>query len=163
MGHFANRARKAALPAALVLVALIVAALPVSIASAAAVKPKKGNYSGNTKTEDVIASVRAISFTVRGNTILLTQEPVLRRGFCLSPPVFLLTDKSVSATISRKGRFSYARTVAGSKFDEIKGSFVSPTRIEGEVTDNFAANGELCSAGAKTVKFTATPGTSSMS
>jgi hypothetical protein len=166
MGNFTNHARKATLPAvfsaALVLAAMIVSIASASIASAAAVKPKKGGYTGNVKTEDVVSSVRVISFTVRGKTILLTQEPVLRRGFCLSAPTFLLNEKSVSATINSKGKFSYARTVSGG-VDEIRGAFVSPTRIEGTVTDNFAANGDLCSKGAKTVEFTAAPGTSSTS
>ncbi|MGZ5375591.1 MAG: hypothetical protein ACXWEF_03970 [Solirubrobacterales bacterium] len=162
MGNFANRARKGALPAALVLVALIVSAGPASIASAAAVKPKKGDYTGKTKTEDVIESVRVISFSVRGRTIKLTEEPVLRRHDCLSPPVFLLDQDSVSAEISPSGEFSFERTVFGSRIDKIKGRFVSRNRIEGKVTDNFPAQ-YLCKEGKKTVEFTAKPGTSSTS
>jgi hypothetical protein len=158
MWDFASCARRTSLPAALVLAALIAAGAPASIAGAAAVKPKKGTYVGKTKTEDIIDSARAIGFTVRGSKILLTEEPVVRRHDCLSPPGFLLVQDSVSTKIHPSGRFTFIRTVFGTKVDKVEGRFTSRDRIEGKVTDHFPAQ-YLCKEGKKTVEFTATPGT----
>ena len=146
---------------ALVLVALTACGAAVSAASGATFKPQGGDYSGQTKADDLIPSARTISFTVKvkRRTILLTNEPIVRRDDCLSPPAFLLGQDSVSTTLSRSGEFTFRRPTFSLKVDKIAGSFVQPDRIEGKATYNFQAQ-DLCTAGKKTVNFTAKPGSS---
>jgi hypothetical protein len=92
-------ARTASRSAALPLAATILAAVLLTGAASsfgaiepredAAVQPRKGTYKGKTSQVSVEPAFRRITFKVKGRRITLTTEPVIRRGFCLSPPVFV--------------------------------------------------------------------------
>ncbi len=125
---------------------------------AAAVQPRKGAYKGKTTQASVEAPFRQIAFRVKGKRITLTTEPVIRHGFCLSPPVFVEEGAPpVTKKISASGSFSFERTFEGSRFNRIKGTFVDDRTIEGRARYFFpdSASGQ-CVAGKETPAFTAT-------
>jgi hypothetical protein len=123
----------------------------------AAVQPRKGTFKGKTSQVSVAGSHRRIAFKVRGRRITLTTEPVVRNGFCLSPPVFVEEGgPAVTKKISRNGSFSFERTFEGSKTNRIRGTFVDEGTIEGTIRYFFpqSASGQ-CAAGRVTPTFTA--------
>jgi hypothetical protein len=124
---------------------------------AAAVQPRKGTYKGRTSQVSVQGSFRQIRFKVKGNLIKLVTEPVVRHGFCLSPPVFIEEGgPAVTKKISANGSFSFERTFEGSRFNRIRGTFVDEKTIEGTIRYYFpdSASGQ-CVAGKETPRFTA--------
>jgi hypothetical protein len=155
------------LPAAVFAVAMMVAVSLTALAGPsfgetpvrdAAVQPRKGAYKGKTAQVSVEAPFRQIAFKVKGKRITLTVEPVIRHGFCLSPPVFVEEGAPpVTKKISRNGSFSFERTFEGSRMNRIKGTFVDEKTIEGKVRYFFpdSASGQ-CVAGKETPRFTAT-------
>jgi hypothetical protein len=123
----------------------------------AAVQPKGGKYEGKTSQSSVEGSFRKIAFKVKGRRITLTTEPVIRHGFCLSPPVFVEEGAPpVRKKISGNGTFSFERTFEGSRINRIKGTFVDENTIEGTIRYFFpdSASGQ-CTAGKETRRFTA--------
>lgn len=125
--------------------------------ASAPVTPQKGTYRGKTAQRSVQSSARTIELKVnrKHTRIELTLEPVVARGFCIAPPVFVV-DGDVPSTRLRRGRFTFERTFVGSRVDRISGRFVAPGEIEGEATYNFAgSDAGLCSAGATSVRFSA--------
>jgi hypothetical protein len=123
----------------------------------AAVQPKGGKYNGKTAQASVEAPFRKIAFRVKGRRITLTTEPVIRHGFCLSPPVFIEEGAPpVTKRISANGTFSFERTFEGSRFNRIRGRFVDEKTIEGTVRMYFpdSASGQ-CVAGKETPSFRA--------
>jgi hypothetical protein len=124
---------------------------------AASVQPRKGTYKGKTSQASVEAPFRQIAFKVKGKRITLTVEPVIRHGFCVSPPVFVEEGAPpVTKKISRNGSFSFERTFEGSNINRIKGTFVDDRTIEGTARYFFpdSASGQ-CVAGKETPRFTA--------
>jgi hypothetical protein len=127
------------------------------VRDAAAVQPRKGTYKGKTSQVAVEGAFRKIAFKVNGRRITLTTEPVIRHGFCLSPPVFIEEGAPpVTKKISRNGSFSFERTFEGSRFNRIKGTFVDDRTIEGTIRYYFpdSASGQ-CVAGKVTPTFEA--------
>jgi hypothetical protein len=123
------------------------------------IKPKKGEYKGNTSQERVVKSARTIVLKVSGkkNKISLTQEPAVARNQCIAAPVFLLDVDRVTTKLGKGGKFKFTRTFIGSKIDRISGRFVSQDTIEGEALYNFReSDSGLCGAGSTKVKFDAT-------
>jgi hypothetical protein len=123
----------------------------------AAVQPRKGTYKGKTSQASVEAPFRQIAFKVKGKRITLTVEPVIRHGFCLSPPVFVEEGAPpVTKKISGNGSFSFDRTFEGSRINRIRGTFVDDRTIEGAARYFFpdSASGQ-CAAGKETPRFTA--------
>jgi hypothetical protein len=121
---------------------LLLAPLTVWGAAAAigapAVDPKDGKYKGATQQETVVKSERNIQFKVKGRRIILTKEPAVALGSCVTPPTFLPEPgDTVRSKISGRGTFSFTHTFLGSRFDKIEGRFVSDSRIEGEVLYHF--------------------------
>ena len=124
----------------------------------AAVQPKNGKYKGKTSQSSVDGAFRKIAFKVKGRRITLTTEPVIRHGYCLSPPVFIEEGGSaVTKKVSANGTFSFERTFEGSKINRIKGRFVDEKTIEGTARYFFpdSASGQ-CVAGKQTPTFKAT-------
>ena len=137
--------------------AAIALTLPVAGAGAAPIEPQKGTYRGNTKQKSVLKSARVIELKVnrKHTRITLTREPAVARNFCISPPVFLLDETTVTAKLKR-GRFAFVRTFFGSKMNRIRGRFVAPDTIEGEAIYHFQdSDAGLCSEGKTKVRFTA--------
>jgi hypothetical protein len=125
--------------------------------SSASVQPRKGTYKGKTSQTSVEAAFRKIEFKVKGRRITLITEPVIRHGFCLSPPVFVEKGAPpVRKKISRNGSFTFERTFEGSRFNRIKGRFVDEKTIEGTARYYFldSASGQ-CVAGKVTPTFRA--------
>jgi hypothetical protein len=121
------------------------------------VQPRKGTFKGKTSQVSVEGPFRQIAFRVKGRMITLTIEPVVRHGFCVSPPVFVEEGgPAVTKKISRKGSFSFERTFEGSRINRITGTFVDDGRIEGTIRYFFpdSASGQ-CAAGKETPTFTA--------
>jgi len=146
-----------ALPIAGLLAALALLLIPAG-AGAAPIEPKKGTYRGKTKQERVADSARRIELKLNAKKtrITLTAEPAVARNFCISPPVFLLDQPSVTTKLKR-GRFGFSRTFVGSKINRIRGTFVTPEKIEGEAIYHFEdSDAGLCSAGRTKIRFTAT-------
>jgi hypothetical protein len=105
----------------------------------------------------VEAPFRQIALRVKGSRITLTTEPVIRHGFCVSPPVFVEEGAPpVTKKISRNGSFSFDRTFEGSRINRIKGTFIDERTIEGTIRYYFpdSASGE-CVAGKETPTFRA--------
>jgi hypothetical protein len=139
------------------LAAVAAPSLGVTPVRDAAVQPKGGKYKGKTSQASVDGAFRRIRFTVKGSRITLTTEPVIRHGFCLSPPVFIEQGAPpVRKRISANGTFSFERTFVGSRINRIKGTFVDERTIEGTVRMYFpdSPSGQ-CVAGKKTPRFTA--------
>jgi hypothetical protein len=121
------------------------------------VQPRKGTFKGKTSQVSVEGPFRQIAFRVKGRRITLTIEPVVRHGFCVSPPVFVEEGgPAVTKKISRNGSFSFERTFEGSRINRIRGTFVDDGRIEGTIRYFFpdSASGQ-CAAGKETPTFTA--------
>lgn len=124
----------------------------------AAVQPRNGKYKGKTSQSSVEGAFRKIAFKVKGKRITLTTEPVIRHGFCLSPPVFIEEGAPpVTKKISGNGSFAFDRTFEGSRINRIKGAFVDDKTIEGTARYFFpdSASGQ-CVAGKETPTFKAT-------
>jgi len=115
---------------------------------------KGGTYQGKTKQETVDTDFRKIEFKLnrKGKVILMT-EPVVRRDFCTSVPVFTLDGATPSKPLSGRGAFTFTNTFLGTRVDKIRGQFVSETRIEGFVVYNFQGESDLCTAGSVKVNF----------
>lgn len=109
---------------------------------------------GKTKQETVDVDFRKIEFRLskKGKVTLLT-EPVVRREFCTSVPVFTLDGATPSKPLSSRGAFTFTNTFLGTQVDKIKGQFVSDTRIEGFALYNFQGQSDLCSPGTARVNF----------
>jgi hypothetical protein len=125
---------------------------------AASVQPRKGTYKGKTSQASVEAPFRQIALRVKGKRITLITEPVVRHGFCLSPPVFVEEGApAVTKRISGNGTFAFERTFEGSRMNLIRGTFVDEKTIEGRIRYFFpdSASGQ-CVAGKETPRFTAT-------
>jgi hypothetical protein len=158
----AARARAAFAATTLAVVAAAILAGPslgaVEPRNDASVQPRKGTYKGKTSQVSVEAPFRQIAFKVKGKRITLTVEPVLRHGFCLSPPVFVEQGgPAVTKKISGNGSFAFERTFEGSRMNLIRGTFVDEKTIEGRIRYFFpdSASGQ-CVAGKETPRFTAT-------
>jgi hypothetical protein len=125
--------------------------------SAASVQPRKGTYKGKTSQTSVEARFRQIRLKVTGRRITLITEPVIRHGFCLSPPVFVEEgEPAVTKRISGNGSFAFERTFEGSRMNLIRGTFVDEKTIEGRIRYFFpdSASGQ-CLAGKETPTFRA--------
>lgn len=138
--------------ASAVLAALVTAGMGPGATAKVAVKG--GKYKGKTTQEAVAPAYRKLEFRVKKGKVTLLTEPVVAHGLCLSAAVFTLGGETPTAKLNGRGSFSFTRTFIGSKFDRIKGTFVSPKEVEGFAIYNFQAQ-DLCSAGATRVKFTA--------
>ncbi|MGH2983160.1 MAG: hypothetical protein ACRDK5_02710 [Solirubrobacterales bacterium] len=154
-------------PAALFLAVVVLAAASLTAAAVpsfgetpvpdAAVQPRGGKYKGKTSQASVEGAFRKIVFKVKGRRITLKTEPVIRHGFCLSPPVFVEEGAPpVTKKISRNGTFSFDRTFEGSRINRIRGTFVDDHTIEGTARYYFpdSASGQ-CVAGKETPSFRA--------
>jgi len=138
---------------------LLVAAMVVWGAAAAvgapAVDPRDGRYSGATQQEAVAKAERRLEFRVKGRKIILTREPLVALGSCVTPPTFLPEPGDTARSkISGRGTFSFTRTFVGSKIDRIKGRFTSETNIQGEVLYHFHPSA-TCSGGKTKTTFKA--------
>jgi hypothetical protein len=135
---------------------LVVAAM-LSLGPAAAdagVSYKKGQYNGKTTQSTVNSPFNQIRFAVKKGRIILTTEPTVARGLCVSFPVFTI-DGNPSHKISGRGTFNFTKTYMGNKFDKITGRFISTTEIEGFAIYHFPQQ-DLCSEGKTKVRYTAT-------
>jgi hypothetical protein len=122
---------------------------------APAVVPRDGKYSGVTQQQSVVKAERKLEFRVKGRRIILTREPLVARGSCVTPPTFLPEPGDTARSkISGRGTFSFAHTFVGSKIDRIKGRFTSESRIEGEVVYHFHPSA-TCSGGKTKTTFKA--------
>jgi hypothetical protein len=154
-----RRRRRVARPAVLagVLSASALVLVPAGTPAQKKSKPvfQPGTYKGKTVQENVGAGFRNVEFEVsRKGRVTLITEPVVRREFCTTAPVFTLEGETPTKPLSGRGAFSFTKTFEGTKIDRIKGKFVTPTRIEGTAVYNFQAS-DLCSEGATKVEFTA--------
>jgi hypothetical protein len=150
-GISAAARRRVVVSSVLIAAAVALAAGPRADAKLAV---KGGKYKGKTTQEAVAPAYRKIEFRVKKGKVTLLTEPVVARGLCLSTPVFTLGGETPKAKLNGKGAFSFTSTFIGSKFDRIKGKFVSEKDVEGFAIYNFQAQ-DLCSAGQTRVKFTA--------
>jgi hypothetical protein len=126
---------------------------PAQKRSAAVFKP--GTFTGKTRQESVALDFRNVQFKVsKKGRVTLIREPVVRRDFCTTVPVFTLDGAQPTKPLSRRGAFSFTSTFEGTKIDRIRGQFISPTRIEGTAVYNFQGS-DLCSPGATKVNFAA--------
>ena len=150
-----------ALPLAAAILALLLAWSPASAAAAKKGKPvtnfKSGTYKGKTVQESVAEDARRLELRVKKGKVTLLTEPVIRRNFCLSLPVFTLDGEQPSKPLSKRGAFTFTRTFLGTKIDKIKGRFVTEKKIEGTAVYNFDAT-DQCDAGVAKVKFTVSSG-----
>jgi hypothetical protein len=115
---------------------------------------KSGLYKGKTTQQAVTDSFRNIKFKVKKGKVILTDEPSVASGNCVSTPVFTQGGASVSTKLSRNRSFTFTRTFLGDKFDQIRGSFVSPDEIEGFAVYHFAPQ-DLCPGSRAKVNFSA--------
>ena len=116
---------------------------------------KPGTFIGKTKQETVDSDFRNLEFKVsKKGRVTLIKEPVVRRDFCTTVPVFTLDGAQPTKPLSRRGAFSFTSTFEGTKIDRIRGRFISTTRIEGTAVYNFQGS-DLCSPGATKVNFAA--------
>jgi hypothetical protein len=123
-------------------------------AADAGVTVKGGKYKGSTTQEAVTPAFRKIQFTVKKGKVILTTEPNVARGSCVSTPVFTLGGTTASKKLGSNGSFSFTHTFFGTKIDKIQGRFVSSNEVEGFAIYHFSAQ-DLCSAGKARVNFTA--------
>jgi hypothetical protein len=155
-----GRGRKRLLVAAWCL-ALALACVPAATAAEKKSKPvtsfRSGTYAGVTKQETVAKEFRSVEFTLsKKGRVTLTAEPVVRKEFCTSVPVFTLDDATPTKPLSRRGAFKFTSTFEGTRIDSIKGQFVSETRVEGFAVYNFQGQSDLCTPGSVKVAFAAT-------
>lgn len=144
------------LPFAAAALVLLLASSPALAASGKKDSGFKGGaYTGKTEQETVAAEARKLEFTIKKGKVKLITEPVVRRDFCLSPPVFTLEGATPKKPLSSRGAFSFTHTFLGTKIDKISGRFVSPNQIEGFAVYNFQGS-DLCSPGSAKVAFKAT-------
>jgi hypothetical protein len=115
---------------------------------------KTGQYKGSTTQQAVSAAFKKIRFTVKKGKVILTTEPTVARGLCLSAPVFTLGGTTASKKLGGDRAFTFSHTFLGNKFDKIHGRFVGPDEVEGFAIYHFPAQ-DLCSAGRARVNFTA--------
>ena len=146
------------IPALGAMAAVLLAAIAgPAIAKSGGTGFKTGTFNGKTGQTDVDSDFRNISLKVKKGKVTLVTEPVIRRGFCTSPPVFTLEGATPSKPLSKRGGFSFTSTFLGTQIDKISGHYVTPTRIEGTIVYHFPAS-DLCSAGAAKTKFAANQG-----
>jgi hypothetical protein len=135
--------------------------LSISVSPAIAAKGgsgfKTGTFNGKTGQTDVDSDFRNISLKVKKGRVTLVTEPVIRREFCTSAPVFTLEGATPSKPLSRRGTFSFTSTFLGTQIDKISGHYVTPSKIEGTIVYHFAAS-DLCSPGAAKTTFAANQG-----
>jgi len=123
---------------------------------APAVDPTDGRYTGFTQQQAVVKSERKLEFKVKGRRIILTKEPLVAFGACVTPPTFLPEPGDRRRTkISGRGTFSFTHTFLGSRIDRISGRFVSDSVIEGEVLYHFHPSA-TCGGGKTKTTFKAT-------
>jgi len=117
---------------------------------------KPGTYVAKTKQETVAVEFRTFEFRLnkKGKATLLT-EPVVRRGFCTSVPVFTLDEATPTKPLSRRGAFRFTKTFEGNRIDSIKGRFASSTKVEGFAVYNFQGQSDLCTPGSAKIAFKA--------
>ena len=115
---------------------------------------KTGQYKGSTTQQAVSPAFRKVQFTVKKGKVILTTEPTVARGLCLSAPVFTLGGTRPSKKLGGDHAFTFSHTSLGNKFDKIHGRFVAPDEVEGFAIYHFPAQ-DLCSAGRAKVNFTA--------
>jgi hypothetical protein len=147
---------RAALGRVILASALLAALVSAGLGSGAAAKlaVKGGKYSGKTTQQAVAPAYRKLEFKVKKGKVTLTTEPTVARGLCLSTPVFTLGGETPTARLNGRGAFSFTSTFIGSKFDRIKGHFVSPKEVEGIAIYHFLAQ-DLCSEGKTKVNWSA--------
>ena len=144
--------RRLGLGPAVGLLAAVIALAGASGTAGAGVAVKTGKYSGKTSQAIVNSPFNKIEFTVKKGKVVLTTEPSVGLGLCVSTPVFTL-DGPVSTR--RKGRsFTFTQTFFGNKFDKIQGRFVSSNEVDGFAIYHFNSQ-QFCSAGKAKVNFTA--------
>jgi hypothetical protein len=153
-----GRGRKRLLVAAWCL-ALALACVPAATAAKKKSKPvtsfRSGTYAGATKQETVAKEFRSLEFNLsKKGRVTLMAEPVVRKEFCTSVPVFTLDGATPTKPLSRRGAFAFTSTFEGTKLDSIKGQFVSETRVEGFAVYNFQGQSDLCTPGSVKVPFT---------
>jgi hypothetical protein len=150
-----------ALPLAAAILALLLASNPAPAAAAKKGKEvtsfRSGTYKGKTVQESVSDDARRLELRVKKGRVTLVTEPVIRRSFCLSLPVFTLDGEQPTKPLSGRGAFAFTRTFLGTKIDKIEGRFVTEKKIEGTAVYNFDAT-DQCDAGVQKVKFTVTSG-----
>jgi hypothetical protein len=154
-----RRRRRVARPALLagVLSASVLLLAPTAASAQRRAAPvfQPGTFSGKTKQETVALDFRNLQFRVsRKGRVTLLKEPVVRREFCTTVPVFTLDGAQPTKPLSRRGAFAFTNTFEGARIDSIRGRFVTPRRIEGTAVYNFQGS-DLCSAGATRVNFVA--------
>jgi hypothetical protein len=141
--------------------ALALACVPAATAAKQKSTPpdsfRTGSYLGKTKQETVAIDFRSFEFSLnkKGKVTLLT-EPVVRKEFCTSVPVFTLDGATPTKPLSRRGAFKFTSTFEGTRIDSIKGQFISSTKVEGFAVYNFQGQSDLCTPGSVKVAFTAT-------
>jgi hypothetical protein len=121
---------------------------------AAPIAVKGGTYSGKTSQSSVASGFRNIKLKVKKGKVTLLTEPTVGRGDCFSTPRFTLGGETPRVKLSGRGVFSFTRTFIGSKFDRIKGRFVSDHQIEGTLVYWFADQ-DLCTDGKTRITFKA--------
>jgi hypothetical protein len=120
----------------------------------AGVAVKTGLYKGKTTQQAVTDSFRNVKFKVKKGKVILTTEPSVARGDCVSTPVFTLGGATASKKLGRSRSFTFTHTFFGNKMDKIHGRFVSSNEVQGYAIYHFFAQ-DLCSGGKARVNFTA--------
>jgi hypothetical protein len=120
----------------------------------AGIAVKTGNYKGSTTQQAVSPTFRKMEFKVKKGKVILTTEPTVARGLCVSTPVFTLGGATATTKLGKDRAFTFTHTFVGSKIDKIHGMFVSPDEVEGFAVYRFSGQ-DLCSAGRSKVNFTA--------
>lgn len=120
----------------------------------AGVSVKTGLYKGKTTQQAVTDSFRNVKFKVKKGKVILTTEPSVARGDCVSTPVFTLGGATASKKLGRSRSFTFTHTFFGNKMDKIHGRFVSSNEVQGYAIYHFFAQ-DLCSGGKARVNFTA--------
>jgi hypothetical protein len=120
----------------------------------AGVPVKTGLYKGKTTQQTVTDSFRKVQFKVKKGKVILTTEPSVARGDCVSTPVFTLGGTTASKKLGRGRSFTFTHTFFGNKFDKIHGRFVSSDEVQGYAIYHFFDQ-DLCSGGKARVNFTA--------
>jgi hypothetical protein len=120
----------------------------------AGIAVKTGTYKGSTTQQAVSSAFRKIEFTVKNGKVILTTEPTVARGSCVSSPVFTLGGATATKKLGKDRAFTFTHTFLGTKVDKIQGRFVSPDEVEGFAIYHFFGQ-DLCSAGRSKVNFSA--------
>jgi hypothetical protein len=141
---------RALLPAAALAAVILLGPGPAN----AGIAVKTGSYKGSTTQQAVSPPFRKIEFTLKKGKVILTTEPTVARGLCVSAPVFTLGGATATTKLGKDRAFTFTHIFVGSKFDKIHGMFVSPDAVEGFAIYHFLGQ-DLCSGGSSKVNFTA--------